>query len=134
MKIIIYFFIFLGVVFLILNISFANETKSKSLEAVEFFTGFGTGDLREKEDYRLVPFFVDLDFNLKPLIQKLNLKPRQLIQFQIEPFVSGVFQPQSNVEIGTSFLLKIGLLPQTSKFQPYLKGGVGIVYIALSNK
>lgn len=129
MKKFIYFCLCLGMVFLLLNLTFANETKPKSLEAVEFFTGFGSGDLRENEDYCLIPFFVDFDFNLKPLIQKLNLKPRQLVQFQIEPFISPVFEPDVNIEIGTSFLLKIGLLPQTSKFQPYVKGGVGMLYM-----
>lgn len=110
-------------------LSSAKETKPKSLEAVEFLTGFGWGKLRVKQNYNLVPLIADFDFNLKPLIKKLNISPVQLVQFQIEPFISPVSSPDSNVEIGTSFFFKMGLLPQTSKFQPYAKIGAGMVYM-----
>ncbi len=111
------------------DISWTQETKPKCLEAVEFFTGFGWGKLRWKRNYHLTPFMVDFDFNLKPLTQKLNFNPGQLLQFQIEPFISFVSSPDNNVETGTSFLLKVGLLPQTSKFQPFILAGPGMVYM-----
>jgi opacity protein-like surface antigen len=107
----------------------AVEAKPKYLEAIEFLTGFGWGKLREKDNYNLYPLVADFDFNLKPLTQKLNFNPRSLLQFQIEPFISGVSSPNANVEVGTSFFLKVGVLPQTSKFQPYIKAGVGMDYM-----
>ena len=124
-----FFVALLSASLLLSGIGWAQEKKLKSLEGVEFLTGFGWGKLRRKGDYHLTPFMVDFDFNLKPLTQKLNFNPSQLLQFQIEPFISFASQPDTNVEIGTSFLLKIGILPQTSKFQPFILAGPGIVYM-----
>lgn len=121
-------------VILLSHIGLAKDIKSKSLEGVEFLTGFSWGRLREKENYQLGPFMVDFDFNLKGLTKKLNFAPKQLFQFQVEPFFSIVSQPEPNIETGMAFLLKFGLLPQTSKFQPYIKGGVGMVYMTLKTR
>ncbi len=129
MKKIAFFVVLLTASLIISDMGLAQEEKQKFLEGIEFFTGFGWGKLRRKKDYHITPFMVDLDFNLKSLTQKLNFNPSQLLQFQLEPFISFVSQPHANVEIGTSFLLKIGLLPQTSKFQPFILAGPGIVYI-----
>ncbi len=106
------------------------KLKPKCLEAVEFLSGFGWGKLRAKESYHLNPFIVGFDFNLKKLTQKFNFNPPQLIQFQVEPFISFVSSPDANVEIGTSFALKVGILPQTAKFQPYLKTSLGMLYMS----
>lgn len=124
--------IFLSIFFLASLFSsagWAQVEKTKCLEGIEFFTGFGWGKLRHQENYRLVPFMVDLDFNLKPLTQKFNFNPSYLLQFQLEPFISYISSPRDNVEVGTSFLLKAGLTPQTSKLQPFILGGVGMVYM-----
>jgi len=107
------------------------ETKPKCLEAVEFLTGFGWGQLHAIRNYNLYPLLVDFDFDLKPLLNKLNIRPPVLVQFQIEPFISVISSPKTNIETGTSFSLKIGLLPQTSKFQPYIKAGAGLDYMTL---
>lgn len=112
----------------------AEETKGGSLEGIEFLTGFSWGNLREQKDYRAFPILVDFDFNLKQLTKKFNFNPPQLFQFQFEPFITVISQPRSNIETGTSFLLKFGLLPQTCKFQPYLKGGMGLVYLSLHTR
>ncbi|MCX5707155.1 MAG: acyloxyacyl hydrolase [Candidatus Omnitrophica bacterium] len=106
-----------------------SEAKTGILSAIEFRTGFGWGKLHNKKTYKMIPFIVDFDFDLKKLTKKLNFNPRQLLQFQIEPFISPVISPDANIELGTLFLLKIGILPETSKIQPYLKGGAGMVYI-----
>jgi len=129
MKRIAFFAILLVSSLLLSDIGLAQEEKPKYLQGIEFFTGFGWGKLREKGNYHLTPFLVDFDLDLKPLTQKLNFNPRQLLQFQIEPFISFVSEPDTNAEIGTSFLLKIGILPQTWKLQPFILAGPGIVYI-----
>jgi len=129
MKRIAFFAILLVASLLLSDIGLAQKEKPKCLEGVEFLTGFGWGKLRGKKDYHLTPFMVDFDFNLKSLTQKLNFNPSQLLQFQIEPFIFFVSQPDTNVEAGTSFLLKIGILPQTSKFQPFILAGPGMVYM-----
>ena len=114
---------------LLSDMGWPQEVKPKSLEGVEFFTGFGWGKLRRKGNYHLIPLIVDFDFDLKPLAKKFNFNPSSLLQFQVEPFISPVLSPDSNVEIGTSFLFKMGLLPQTAKFQPFILAGLGMVYM-----
>lgn len=107
----------------------AEEVKERTLQGIEFLTGFGVARIREKGSYHVTPFLIDLDFNLKPLTKKIGINPSSLIQGVIEPFVSYVSAPDNNVEIGNNFLLKIGFVPETWKLQPYFKGGLGIVYI-----
>ena len=115
-------------VFIAGGICYAAE-ETKSLEAIEVLTGFGWGKLRATDNYNLYPITVGLDFNLKPLTQKINFNPKPLLQFQLAPYIATVSQPNTNVELGTSFFLKAGVLPQTSKIQPYIKVGVGLVYM-----
>jgi len=129
MKKIVFLVILLVSSLLLSDIGLAQKEKPKYLQGLEFFTGFGWGKLRRKGDYHITPFMVDFDLDLKPLTQKLNFNPSQLLQFQIEPFISFASEPDTNVEIGTSFLLKVGILPQTSKFQPFILIGPGMVYM-----
>ena len=117
------------IVLFVVNSSFAEEAKRTSLKGVEFLTGFIQSKLRVKGNYRLIPIIVDFDFDLKPLLQKIKFDTRSLLQFQLEPYIAPVCQPDANVELGNSFALKIGLLPDTSKFQPYLKAGLGMAYM-----
>lgn len=124
-----FFVILLGLGLLITDLSLADEAKPKCFEGIEYLSGFAWGKLRAKKSYHLTPFLVDFDFSLKPLAKKLNFNPKQLLQFQIEPFISLVSSPDTNVEAGTSFFLKAGILPHTSKFQPYIKAGLGMVYM-----
>lgn len=108
------------------------QAQPKLIEQIEFMTGFGWHDkLKSGKDYNSYPFIVDFDFNLKPLLEKFNLKPSQLVQFQIEPYLALISSPDSNFETGTSLFLKLGILPETSKFQPYVKAGTGISYMTL---
>lgn len=107
----------------------AEKSNSKCIEAVELLTGFGWNKLQGKGNYNIFPILVAFDFNLKPLTQKINFNPKNLLQFQIEPFASFVSTPDNNLETGTNFFLKIGLLPQTSKIQPYVKAGAGLDYM-----
>ena len=74
---------------------------------------------------------LDLDLNLKPLLSKININPRSLVQFVIEPYASFITSPASDAEIGSAFLIKVGLFPESSKIQPCFKGGAGMTYISL---
>jgi hypothetical protein len=138
--------IFLVTGLLIVNVSFADQgakkqaetipaaeaqVGEKTLEAIEFLTGFSWGDLRHRDDYHFRPVIVDFDLDLKQLTKKIKFNPRSLVQFQIEPFLGYISSPDSNFEMGTSFFFKFGLLPQTSKIQPYIKAGVGLDYMTL---
>jgi len=116
-------------IFFAFNISWAQETKPRYLGGIEFLSGFGAARLSSKKDYKVAPIFFDLDFQLKPLLSKRNINFPGLLQFVWEPFASYVSSPNKNMEAGNNFLIKIGILPETSNFQPYFKGGVGFIYI-----
>jgi len=120
--------IVLAINFIPLNYASGKE-QPKFLQGVEFLTGFGRGELIFKQDYHVVPFIIDFDFNIKSLTKYIGFNPPNLVQFQIEPFLSLTTKPETNMEVGTSFLLKLGLVPEGWKFQPYLKGGVGMIYM-----
>jgi len=120
----------LAISFLIIKPVWAEEEKLIRFQGIEYLSGWAQAELIEKKDYRFVPLALDFDFNIKPLTKKVGFNPPSLVQFQIEPFLSFVVQPEANIEVGNSFLLKLGLLPETSKFQPYIKGGVGMIWLS----
>jgi hypothetical protein len=134
MKKITVFIVLISLILVASSVTFADEAKPKCLEAIEFLTGFGWGKLREKDNYNLYPVSVGFDFNLKTLTQKFNFNPSQLLQFQVEPYAAYVSSPESNLETGVSLFLKVGLVPQTWKFQPYIKAGAGPSYMTLHTR
>jgi hypothetical protein len=105
------------------------KEKPKYLSGIDFLTGFGWGKLKDQGKYQLIPFKVAFNFDFKHLFPNLSAKWRPLFQFQVGPYLAFIYEPHSNAEIGTSFSLKLGLLPETSKFQPYIKAGTGMVYM-----
>ena len=114
------------------NSSYAEEEKEKKtgpLSGMEFLTGFAYAKLHFKGTYDLIPIMVDFNFDFKPILSKININLKQPVEFQIEPFFSVVYKPDNNIETGTTFLFKIGLLPEGSKIQPYLKAGAGVMYM-----
>ena len=104
--------------------------EGKFLSGIEVLSGFGVAHLREKGSYHVIPVYVDLDFDLKPALHKFGLNSLGLLQLVVEPFLFGVSDPHGNIEVGNNFLLKIGFFPETSKIQPYFKGGVGLLYMS----
>ncbi|MBU0548946.1 MAG: acyloxyacyl hydrolase [Candidatus Omnitrophica bacterium] len=100
-----------------------------SLAGIEFLFGYGQGDLDYGEDYKIIPLLVAFDFDIKALTKKIGFNPASMVQFQIEPFLGLITQPKTNLEIGNSFLFKLGLVPDDWKLQPYLKGGAGMIYM-----
>jgi hypothetical protein len=102
---------------------------SKYTAKIEFLTGYGLAKLREKGSYRLMPIFVDFNFDLKPIIPQKIANCLGLLQVGLEPFVVPVFDPNGNVELGNNFTIKIGLLPETERFQPYVRCGIGFIYL-----
>jgi len=107
------------------------DKEHRYLKGIEFLTGFGLAKLQAPQgSYHVMPLFVDFDFDLKPLLLKKYMRFPGLLQFVLEPFIAYVYDPNNNIEVGNNFLFKIGFLPETAKFQPYLKGGVGFLYMS----
>ena len=107
--------------------------ETKCLAGIEFLSGYGRGgNIRRKDDIQEIPFMLDIDLNLKPLLTKVNFNLPVLAQFQIEPFISSIYEPvKDNLEGGVAFWFKFGLLPETWEFQPYVKFGAGFDYMSL---
>ncbi len=123
--------ILLGLLLITRGASLAEEEQNtKCLEGIEILAGFSSGELvRGQRSYMMDPISVAFDFNLKNLTKKIGFDPTQLLQFQIEPFIGLITSPKNNLETGTIFWLKMGLFPDTWKFQPYGKLGVGLDYM-----
>ena len=119
--------------FIIFNPSLS-ESQSINLEGIEYFIGFSQSKLTSKEDYYTMPFIVDLDFNIRSLAEDWGFDTLNLVQLQVEPFFSFVTEPDENIETGASVFLKLGLAPEYSALQPYIKGGTGIVYMSQHTK
>lgn len=122
-----FFFVFVSVVLA------DEEVKSPNwIQGIEFFSGYGKAGLREQKPYQVAPFIVDLDFDFKPITKKIGFNPPSLVQFQLEPFVNWIYGPHANVETGVGLMFKFGLVPDTWKFQPYIKGGSAPSYSSLN--
>ena len=109
----------------------AQETKC--LSGIEFLSGYARGgNIRRKDDIQEIPFMLDIDLNLKPLLKNIDFNLPILEQFQIEPFISDIYEPvKNNIETGVAFWFKFGLFPETWKLQPYVKFGAGFDYMSL---
>lgn len=127
------FLMLLGI-FLFSVACFADESKTEGIQGIEFLTGFQKGKLHAKGDFIMTPFMVDIDFDLKPLTKKIGINPASLLQFQLEPYISPIYAPDTNVEIGNAFIIKAGILPETSKIQPYVKAGLGMLYMTQATR
>lgn len=114
-------------------ICFAQQDKN-NLQAVELLSGYARSNLFDQRDKNIIPFYIDFDLNLKPWAQRHSLPFPGLLQFIIEPFVSCVYSSRANAEIGNNFVFKIGLLNENKRFQPFLKFGVGLIYLTYHYK
>ena len=90
-----------------------------------FYTGYLTADLEGKGEYEVIPLIARLGFDLRPLFKT---EVNAIIEFLLEPFINTVYNPDTNVETGCNFILKLGL-PITKKLYPYFEGGVGMVHM-----
>jgi len=110
----------------------AEETRL--IKGFELLTGFSKAKLHGQGNYFVYPLIFDVNFDLKQHLGKMGVRPPGLFQFQIEPFVSYVSQPRKNVEAGTSFMIKFGILSETSRFQPFGRVGLGMLYMSTNTR
>jgi len=99
------------------------------LEGIEVFTGYLSASLDEKQDYIGIPFFFSFDFSSQEVLRRIDLKGNSHLSFIVEMFTTLIVQPDPNLEGGVNFLAKYRF-NFTKNIQPYLKGGVGVVYMS----
>jgi len=93
-----------------------------AVDGVGVATGIFRADLEYQDDYKGAPVLVPLFFTLAD-------SGRGAVELIVEPFISAIFEPEKNVEAGANVLLNY-VLPLTPLFKPYLKGGVGVLYMS----
>lgn len=100
-----------------------------ALDSIDFLFGYLEADLKEKDDYQVLPLMVGFNFAAKPLLERIGLEIPGKVNFIVEPFVNTVISPSKNIEVGSNFLIKY-TMPLSEKIHPYLKGGVGALYMS----
>jgi len=122
------------VLLVILSICFlSNIAYSEGLESIGILSGYMSGDLKQKDDYQLIPIMVSFGFDMKPLAEKIGINTKGILEFQIEPFLNPVFSPDAEIEAGVSFLIKYAF-PLNEKLMPYLKFGAGPSFMSLDTR
>ena len=99
--------------------------KGIHLKELGFLSGWREGPLDKADNYRIIPFILRFGFNLTPLVKRIH--PPGLLELEVEPFLSEVLGPESNVEGGFNLLVKYAY-PLTSRFFPYIEVGTGLLY------
>lgn len=97
------------------------------LEEFGLLTGYGRASI-VGEDYQLVLFMPRWGFDIKPATEKIGLKPPDHLEFVVEPLANLVVSPNTNAEVGCSFLLKYGL-DFAQRFLVFAEGGLGMLYM-----
>jgi len=119
-------FLFSGLFFMHSN-SFADDIYLPPRQ--ELLTGIGLSRIHDKGNYNLIPFFWDINFNIKKFFENKGIHPPGVLNFVWETEAAYVFTPDNDAEIANNFLIKFGFLPSTSRWQPYFKGGIGTILL-----
>jgi len=108
----------------------SSEAPCRWLKEVGLYSGYGVAPLKDPQsDYEIIPTIFRLGFDLNPFINKFGWNTKGLLEFELEPFINTVISPNSNVEVGSNFLVKYAL-PLTKKIYPYFEGGLGMLYMS----
>lgn len=125
-------FIFVLFIFFVVSNSIGAEEAADKEEAAytkEFgvMSGWAWGDLKTQKDYEMVPLYVQMGFDIKPLLSKVHLKPPGSLNFLFEPFLNTITSPDANIETGVNFIFKYRH-PLTRKFHVFIEGGAGLLW------
>ncbi|MCF7916841.1 MAG: acyloxyacyl hydrolase [Candidatus Omnitrophica bacterium] len=102
---------------------------SYCLDSIDILTGYLEADLEKKDHYQAVPLLVGFNYSAEPFLNKIGLKVPGQVNFILEPFFNTVIGPDKNIEVGSNFLLKYSLT-FLDKIHPYIKGGIGALYMS----
>jgi hypothetical protein len=117
---------FLAVIFI-----FFFSLNAWPLDSVDLFSGYLRAKLDEEETfYEAVPFLVSFNYEASRFFRRTE---SPFMNLSVEPFFSVLKTPERNTETGANFLLKC-VFTQKKLFQPYIKAGIGLVYITQETK
>jgi len=89
-------------------------------------SGYAQANLREKDNYEIIPAMFRFGFDLKPVLKCTN--ENTIAQFAVEPFLNTAFSPNSNIETGANFMLRFGYIFM-QRIGVYVEAGSGIIYM-----
>ena len=92
-------------------------------------SGFSRGSLKDKDDYEIVPVIMRFGIDLKAALGKEDSNPKDLLEFEFEPFLGAGTSPDANAEIGAALLVKYGRFI-FKKLCLYIEGGTGFIYLS----
>lgn len=100
------------------------------IEAIDVSTGYLNSNLNDThKKYQGFPLLIGIEFDIKPLLSKIWINTKGRADFILEPFINTISSPDSNVEVGSNFLVQY-VFPLNEKLQPYVKGGLGVLYMS----
>lgn len=105
-----------------------SPSQGEGLHAIGVFTGFIDEEMRYEKDHRGVPFAVSLGYDARPFFSKIGINTKGRLDWVLEPFLNIITSPGEEIEIGSNFLLEYDF-PLTDWFKPYIKGGLGLIYM-----
>jgi len=104
------------------------EQPHRWLSSFSLVSGYGVAPLKNKHaDYEVIPVLPQFGFDIKPLTEKMHVRPKGLLEFVVEPLVNLVINPDTNAEVGCSLFLRYSD-KITARIAPYIEGGVGMIY------
>jgi len=103
-------------------------SSGSGLHALGLFTGFLDERLKHDKDNRGMTLLASLGFDARPFFAKFGIKTAGRLDFNIEPFFNTMVNPSSEMEAGSNFLVEYAF-PLHPRIQPYLKGGLGFIYM-----
>ncbi len=108
--------------------------QSWGIQSIEFLTGYIEAPLKSKDDYELLPLFLALNFDGSEFLSKIGIRnTKGEFCGVIEPFINPVISPRYNIEVGVNFLGKY-TFSLSERVRPYIKAGVGVVYMSLHTR
>ncbi len=118
-----------NIVLLFLSLFIFATPATYALDSVDILSGYLEASLDDKDDYQVLPLLVGFNFGADSIFDNLGLETPGRFDFIVEPFLNTVISPRKNIEVGSNFLIKY-TLPLTERIHPYLKGGVGALYMS----
>lgn len=96
-------------------------------------TGVGSGNLRNQDDYMPLPIIWHIGYDFRPVLERIDLMPKGIVELYLEPQINPVASPSVNVEFGLGIGFHI-IFSSSSKITPYLTFGSGFIYITQSTE
>lgn len=88
---------------------------------------FMSEEINHSEDFQAVLLSLRLGYDIKPWVKKIWPNFPGELQFDIEPYIDPIVEPDSGVEAGSALLFKYSY-PITKRLSPYIEAGSGLIY------